>query len=61
MIKSFADLIAYVSTFMTSSPAISSRLERGQAGPKSETPAWLKPGDVLEIEVPKSACCAIPW
>ena len=54
MIKSFSDLIAYVSTFMT--------LKAGdiivtgtpvKLGPRSDPPAWLKPGDTIEIEVPE--------
>jgi len=54
MIKSFADLIAYVSTFMTLKPGdIIATGTPVKLGPKSETPVWLKPGDVLEIEVPE--------
>lgn len=54
MIKSFAELIAYVSTFMT--------LKRGDVivtgtpvkiGPRSDPPRWLKPGDVIEVTVPE--------
>jgi 2-keto-4-pentenoate hydratase/2-oxohepta-3-ene-1,7-dioic acid hydratase in catechol pathway len=53
MIKSFAELIAYVSTFMTLQPGdiivtgTPVKLKRGDA------PVWLKPGDVVEIEVPE--------
>ena len=53
MIKSFAELIAYVSTFMTLKPGdiivtgTPVKLKRGDA------PVWLKPGDVVEIEVPE--------
>ena len=53
MIKSFSDLIAYVSTFMTLKPG--DILVTGtpiKIGPKSDPPRWLKPGDVVEIEVP---------
>jgi 2-keto-4-pentenoate hydratase/2-oxohepta-3-ene-1,7-dioic acid hydratase in catechol pathway len=54
MIKSFAELIAYVSTFMTLKPgdviATGTPVKLGQ---KSEKPKWLVPGDVLEIEVPE--------
>jgi 2-keto-4-pentenoate hydratase/2-oxohepta-3-ene-1,7-dioic acid hydratase in catechol pathway len=54
MIFSFADLIAYVSTFMT--------LKAGDVivtgtpvklQPRTDPPQWLLPGDVLEIEVPE--------
>jgi 2-keto-4-pentenoate hydratase/2-oxohepta-3-ene-1,7-dioic acid hydratase in catechol pathway len=53
MIQSFSDLIAYVSTFMTLKPG--DILVTGtpvKIGPKSDPPRWLKPGDVVEIEVP---------
>jgi 2-keto-4-pentenoate hydratase/2-oxohepta-3-ene-1,7-dioic acid hydratase in catechol pathway len=53
MIKSFSDLIVYVSTFMTLKPG--DILVTGtpvKLGPKSDPPRWLKPGDVVEIEVP---------
>jgi 2-keto-4-pentenoate hydratase/2-oxohepta-3-ene-1,7-dioic acid hydratase in catechol pathway len=53
MIKSFSDLVAYVSTFMTLKPG--DILVTGtpvKLGPKSDPPRWLKPGDVVEIEVP---------
>ncbi|MBI1202959.1 MAG: 2-hydroxyhepta-2,4-diene-1,7-dioate isomerase [Rhodopseudomonas sp.] len=54
MIKSFADLIAYVSTFMT--------LKAGdiivtgtpvKLTPRSDPPIWLKAGDVVEVSVPE--------
>lgn len=51
MIKSFAELIAYASTFMTLKPGdviatgTPIKLDRG------ETQVWLKPGDVVEIAV----------
>jgi 2-keto-4-pentenoate hydratase/2-oxohepta-3-ene-1,7-dioic acid hydratase in catechol pathway len=54
MIFSFADIIAYVTTFMT--------LKRGDViatgtptknVPKSDPPRWLVPGDVLEFESPE--------
>jgi 5-carboxymethyl-2-hydroxymuconate isomerase len=54
MIKSFADLIAYVSTFMTLKAGdIIATGTPVKLGPKSEKPNWLVPGDVLEIEVPE--------
>ena len=54
MIKSFADLIAYVSTFMTLKAGdIIATGTPVKLGPKSETPKWLVPGDVVEIEVPE--------
>ncbi len=54
MIKSFSDLIAYVSTFMTLKPG--DIIVTGtpiKLGPKSDPPRWLKPGDVVEVEVPQ--------
>ena len=54
MIFSFADLIAYITTFMTLKPAdiISTgtpvKLKSGAA-----VPHWLKPGDVVEISSPE--------
>jgi 2-keto-4-pentenoate hydratase/2-oxohepta-3-ene-1,7-dioic acid hydratase in catechol pathway len=54
MIKSFADLIAYVSTFMTLKAGdIIATGTPVKLGPKAETPKWLVPGDVIEIEVPE--------
>jgi 2-keto-4-pentenoate hydratase/2-oxohepta-3-ene-1,7-dioic acid hydratase in catechol pathway len=54
MIFSFADLIAYVSTFMTLKPAdIIVTGTPVKLGAKTETPVWLKPGDILEISVPE--------
>jgi len=53
MIKSFAELVAYVSTFMTLKPGdilvtgTPVKLKRDAA------PVWLKPGDTVEIEVPE--------
>jgi 2-keto-4-pentenoate hydratase/2-oxohepta-3-ene-1,7-dioic acid hydratase in catechol pathway len=53
MIKSFAELVAYASTFMTLKPGdivatgTPVKLDRG------ETPVWLKPGDIVEIAVPE--------
>ena len=54
MIKSFADLIAYVSTFMTLKPGdIIVTGTPVKLGPRNDPPSWLKPGDVIEIEVPE--------
>jgi 2-keto-4-pentenoate hydratase/2-oxohepta-3-ene-1,7-dioic acid hydratase in catechol pathway len=54
MIKSFADIIAYVSTFMTLKPGdIIATGTPVKLGPRREQPVWLKPGDVVEIEVPQ--------
>jgi 2-keto-4-pentenoate hydratase/2-oxohepta-3-ene-1,7-dioic acid hydratase in catechol pathway len=51
MIFSFADLIAYVTTFMTLKAGdIISTGTPVKQGPKDEPPVWLKPGDTLEIE-----------
>src|SRR6202050_779019 len=53
MIFSFADLIAYTTSFMT--------LKAGDVictgtpikkGPKSDPPIWLRPGDTIEVECP---------
>jgi len=53
MIFSFADIIAYTTSFMT--------LKAGdiictgtpvKQGPKVDPPVWLKPGDVIEVECP---------
>ena len=54
MIFSFADLISYVTTFMTLKPA--DIIVTGtpiKLGPKTETPRWLRPGDVLELSCPE--------
>jgi 5-carboxymethyl-2-hydroxymuconate isomerase len=54
MIKSFSDLITYVSTFMTLKPGdIIATGTPVKLGPRNEPPTWLKPGDVVEIEVPQ--------
>jgi len=53
MIFSFADLIAYVTTFMTLKPADIIATGTPIKLDKSETPRWLKPGDVLEISSPQ--------
>jgi 2-keto-4-pentenoate hydratase/2-oxohepta-3-ene-1,7-dioic acid hydratase in catechol pathway len=54
MIKSFGELIAYVSTFMTLKPGdIIVTGTPVKLGPRTDPPRWLKPGDVVEIEVPQ--------
>jgi 2-keto-4-pentenoate hydratase/2-oxohepta-3-ene-1,7-dioic acid hydratase in catechol pathway len=54
MIKSFSELIAYVSTFMTLKPGdIIVTGTPVKLAPRNEQPTWLKPGDVVEIEVPQ--------
>jgi 2-keto-4-pentenoate hydratase/2-oxohepta-3-ene-1,7-dioic acid hydratase in catechol pathway len=54
MIFSFADIIAYTTSFMT--------LKAGDVictgtpvkkGPKVDPPVWLKPGDTIEVECPQ--------
>jgi 2-keto-4-pentenoate hydratase/2-oxohepta-3-ene-1,7-dioic acid hydratase in catechol pathway len=53
MIKSFTDILVYVSTFMTLKPGdiiatgTPVKLNRGAE------PRWLRPGDVVEIDVPQ--------
>lgn len=53
MIKSFAELISYASTFMTLVPgdviATGTPVKRDRGEPR----VWLKPGDVVEIAVPE--------
>jgi 2-keto-4-pentenoate hydratase/2-oxohepta-3-ene-1,7-dioic acid hydratase in catechol pathway len=54
MIFSFADLIAYVTTFMTLKPGdIISTGTPVKKDPKTEPPVWLKPGDTIELECPE--------
>jgi 2-keto-4-pentenoate hydratase/2-oxohepta-3-ene-1,7-dioic acid hydratase in catechol pathway len=50
---SFADIIAYVSTFTTLEPGdlIATGTPPG-AGGRFDPPKWLKPGDVVEVECP---------
>jgi 2-keto-4-pentenoate hydratase/2-oxohepta-3-ene-1,7-dioic acid hydratase in catechol pathway len=54
LIFSFADLIAYITTFMALKPGdiIVTGTPVG-AGARFEPPRWLEPGDVVEIEVPE--------
>ncbi len=54
MIFSFADLIAYVTTFMTLKPG--DVLVTGtptKKGPRTDPPRWLKAGDMVELTVPE--------
>jgi 2-keto-4-pentenoate hydratase/2-oxohepta-3-ene-1,7-dioic acid hydratase in catechol pathway len=54
MIFSFADLVAYVTTFMTIKPAdIIVAGTPVKLGPRADPPRWLKAGDVLEIHSPE--------
>jgi 2-keto-4-pentenoate hydratase/2-oxohepta-3-ene-1,7-dioic acid hydratase in catechol pathway len=53
MIFTFADIIAYVSTFMTLKPGdVISTGTPTKKIPKTDPPRWLAPGDVLEFESP---------
>jgi 2-keto-4-pentenoate hydratase/2-oxohepta-3-ene-1,7-dioic acid hydratase in catechol pathway len=53
MIKSFAELIAYVSTFMTLRPGDILVTGTPIKLKRNEAPVWLKSGDILEIAVPQ--------
>ena len=54
MIKSFSDLIAYVSTFMTLKPGdIIVTGTPVKLGPRDGPPTWLKAGDTIEMAVPE--------
>ncbi len=54
MIFSFADLIAYVTTFMTLKPGdVIVTGTPTKKGARTDSPRWLKSGDVLEIAVPE--------
>lgn len=53
MIFPFAELIRYVSTFMTLKPGDVISTGTPVKRNKTETPAWLKAGDMLEISVPE--------
>jgi 2-keto-4-pentenoate hydratase/2-oxohepta-3-ene-1,7-dioic acid hydratase in catechol pathway len=54
MIKSFSDLIVYVSTFMTLKPGdIIVTGTPVKLGPRTDPPVWLKAGDTIEIECPE--------
>ena len=53
MIFSFADLIAYVTTFMTLKPGdVISTGTPVKKDATSDPPVWLKPGDTIEVECP---------
>jgi 2-keto-4-pentenoate hydratase/2-oxohepta-3-ene-1,7-dioic acid hydratase in catechol pathway len=54
MIFDFARLIEYISTFTTlrAGDLILTGTPTG-AGARSDPPRWLKPGDVVEVEVPE--------
>jgi 2-keto-4-pentenoate hydratase/2-oxohepta-3-ene-1,7-dioic acid hydratase in catechol pathway len=53
MIFSFADIIAYVTTFMTLKAGdIISTGTPVKKDAKTHTPVWLKPGDSIELECP---------
>jgi 2-keto-4-pentenoate hydratase/2-oxohepta-3-ene-1,7-dioic acid hydratase in catechol pathway len=54
MIFGFADIITYVTTFMTLKPG--DVLVTGRPvkiGPRTDPPRWLVPGDVVELTVPE--------
>jgi len=54
MIFSFADLIVYITTFMTLKPGdIISTGTPVKKDPKTEPPVWLEPGDTIELECPE--------
>ncbi len=54
LIKSFSELIAHVSTFMTLKPGdIIVTGTPVKLGPRSDSPRWLAPGDTIEVEVPE--------
>ena len=52
MIQSFAALIGYISTVMTLKPGDVIVTGTPVKLKRNEPPVWLKPGDVVEIEVP---------
>jgi 2-keto-4-pentenoate hydratase/2-oxohepta-3-ene-1,7-dioic acid hydratase in catechol pathway len=54
MIFSFADIIAYTTSFMTLKPGdVICTGTPVKTGPKSDPPVWLKPGDTIEVECPQ--------
>ncbi len=53
MIFSFADIIAYTTSFMTLKPGdVICTGTPVKKGPKADPPVWLKPGDTIEVECP---------
>ncbi len=52
MIFSFADIIAYTTSFMTLKPGDIIATGTPTKMVKSDPPVWLKPGDVIEVECP---------
>jgi 2-keto-4-pentenoate hydratase/2-oxohepta-3-ene-1,7-dioic acid hydratase in catechol pathway len=54
MIFGFADIIAYVTTFMTLKPGdVIATGTPTKKGPRIDPPRWLVPGDVVELTVPE--------
>ena len=53
LIKSFTEIIAYVSTFMTLKPGDIIVTGTPVKLRRSDTPVWLKPGDAIEITCPQ--------
>jgi 2-keto-4-pentenoate hydratase/2-oxohepta-3-ene-1,7-dioic acid hydratase in catechol pathway len=54
MIFPFAELIAYVTTFMTLKPGdVISTGTPVKRESKTDNPVWLKPGDIIELECPE--------
>jgi 2-keto-4-pentenoate hydratase/2-oxohepta-3-ene-1,7-dioic acid hydratase in catechol pathway len=54
MIFGFADIIAYVTTFMTIKPGdVIATGTPTKKGPRTDPPRWLVPGDVVELSVPE--------
>src|ERR1700722_17284908 len=53
MIFSFADIIAYVTTFMTIKPADVIVAGTPVKKSRSDPPRWLKPGDIVEVTSPE--------
>jgi 2-keto-4-pentenoate hydratase/2-oxohepta-3-ene-1,7-dioic acid hydratase in catechol pathway len=54
MIFGFADIIAYVTTFMTLKPGdVIATGTPTKKGPRTDPPRWLVPGDVVELSVPE--------
>ena len=62
MIHSVPELIAYISQITRFEPGdvISTGTPAG-VGLGRNPPLWMKPGDVVEVEISGEACCAAPW